>query len=73
VERVDYDWEGLRSLVRRGSLPSKEEAIAQVIDGYRFLGDMDKDLSKIIRDSKTHKEEKLVARILTDIRDSGNQ
>ncbi len=69
VEKGDYDWEDLRSLVRRGSLPSKEEVISKVIDGYKFLGDMDKDLSKIIRDSKTHKEKKLVARILADIRE----
>jgi len=68
VEKGDYDWEDLRSLVRRGSLPSEEEVIAKVIEGYKFLGDMDKDLSNIIRDSKTHKEKKLVARILTDVR-----
>lgn len=69
VEKGDYDWEDLRSLVRRKSLPSEEEVITKVIDGYKFLGDMDKDLSKIIRDSRRHREKKLVARILSEIRD----
>jgi len=70
VEKGDYDWEDLRSLVRRGSLPPEEEVITKVKDGYKFLENMDKDLSKIIRDSKTHKEKKLVARILNDIRNN---
>jgi len=69
VEKGDYDWEDLRRLVRRGSLPSEKEVIAKVLDEYRYLGDMNKDLSKIIRDSKAHSEKNLVTKILADLRD----
>lgn len=69
VEKGDYDWEDLRSLVRRGSLPSKEEVIGKVLDEYEYLGDVDKDLSRIIRDSKAHRERNLVSKIVNDLRD----
>ena len=68
VEKGDYDWEDLRRLVRRGSLPSEEEVITKVLDEYEYLGDMDKDLSKIIRDSKAHRDKNLVTKILADLR-----
>ncbi len=69
VEKGDYDWEDLRNLVRKERLPLEEEVITKVLDGYEYLGDMDKDLSKIIRDSKAHKEKNLVAKILAHLRD----
>jgi len=69
VEKGDYDWEDLRSLVRRGSLPSEKEVIAKVLDEYKYLGNMDEDLYKIIRDSKSHREKNLVKTILADLRD----
>ncbi len=69
VEKGDYDWEDLRSLVRRGSLPSEKEVIAKVLDEYKYLGNMDEDLYKIIRDSKAHREKNLVKTILADLRD----
>jgi len=69
VEKGDYNWEGLRRLVRRGSIPSEEEVITKVLDEYEYLGDMDKDLSKIIRDSKAHRDKNLVTKILADLRD----
>lgn len=69
VEKGDYDWEDLRSLIRKGSLPSEKEVIAKVLDEYKYLGNMDEDLYKIIRDSKAHREKNLVKTILADLRD----
>lgn len=69
VEKGDYDWEGLRRLVRRGSLPSKEEVIKKVLEEYEFLGDMDENLSKIIKDSRAHREKKLVTKIVVSLKD----
>lgn len=69
VEKGDYDWENLRNLVRRGSLPSEEKVIAKVLHEYEYLRDMDRELSKIIRDSKAHREKNLVNRMLADLGD----
>lgn len=69
VEKSEYDWEDLRRLVRRGSLPSEEKIIDKVLDEFQYLRDLDKDLSKIVRDSKAHREKNLVNKILTELRD----
>lgn len=59
-----YDWDDLQRLVRRGDLPSQEIVIRKVIGAYGFLKDLDGDLLRIVKDSKAHKEKKLVAVIL---------
>lgn len=58
-----YDWEDLQRLVRRGDLPSQEIVIRKVTEEYDFLKDLDSDLLRIVKDSKAHKEKKLVAKI----------
>lgn len=69
VEKGDYDWEDLRRLVRRENLPSQEVVIKKVLDEYKYLGDMDEDLIKIIRDSRSHREKNLVTKIIANLRD----
>ena len=69
VEKSEYDWEDLRRLVRKGSLPSEEKVIDKVLDEFQYLGDLDKDLSKIVRDSKAHREKNLVNKIVAELRD----
>lgn len=69
VEKGDHDWEDLRRLVRRGSLPSQEDVIKKVLEEYGFLRDMDEDLSKIIRDSRAHREKNLVTKLIANLRD----
>jgi len=59
-----YDWNDLQRLVRRGDLPSEEIVTKKVISEYAFLKDLDRNLLRIVNDSKAHKEKKLVAEIL---------
>ena len=59
-----YDWADLHRLVRRGDLPSQEIVIRKVTGEYAFLKDLDSNLLQIVKDSKAHKEKKLVAGIL---------
>ncbi len=60
----EYDWEDLQRLVRRGDLPSQEILIRKVMSEYGFLKGLDSGLLRIVKDSKAHKEKKLVAGIL---------
>jgi len=64
ISEGKYDWDDLQRLVRRGDLPSEETVTEKVISEYSFLKNLDKNLLRIINDSKTHKEKKLVAEIL---------
>jgi predicted nucleotidyltransferase component of viral defense system len=57
----EYDWEDLQRLVRRESLPSEAKVVKKVIAEYSFLSDLDSDLLRIIKDSKSHKESSFVA------------
>lgn len=64
IAEGEYDWEDLQRLVRRGDLPSQEIVIRKVTDEYAFLKDLDSELLRIVKDSKAHKEKKLVAKIM---------
>jgi len=64
IAEEQYDWNDLQRLVRKGDLPPKETVIEKVIGEYTFLKDLNKDLLKIIKDSKAHKERELVTKIL---------
>ena len=68
VEKGDYDWEDLGRLVRRGSLPPQEEVIKKVLNEYAFLWDMDENLLKIVRDSKAHRKNNLVTKIIENLK-----
>ncbi len=57
----EYDWEDLQRLVRRKGLPSEATVVKKVIAEYSFLSDLDSDLLRIIKDSKSHKEASFVA------------
>jgi len=67
VANADYNWDDLQRLVRKGSLPSQEAVIKAVLKDYAFLEDLDKQLFKIVEDSKAHRENGLVAKLLTDL------
>ena len=64
ISEGKYDWDDLQRLVRRGDLPSEEIVTKKVIGEYAFLKDLDRDLLRIVNDSKAHKEKKLVTEIL---------
>lgn len=68
VEKGDYDWEDLGRLVRRGSLPPQEEVIKKVLNEYAFLWDMDENLLKIVRDSKAHRKNNFVTKIIENLK-----
>ena len=57
----EYDWEDLRRLVRRNKLPSEASVVKKVVAEYSFLNDLDIDLLRIIKDSKSHKKPSFVA------------
>lgn len=68
VAKADYDWEDLQRLVRKGSLPSQEDVLKTVLKNYAFLEDLNEPLLKIVEDSKTHCENELVAKLISDLR-----
>ena len=56
INRGEYNWEDLERLVRRKGLPSEATVVNKVLAEYSFLKNSDRDLLKIIEDSKAHKE-----------------
>jgi predicted nucleotidyltransferase component of viral defense system len=59
-----YDWTDLQRLVRKGDLPSEAALVRKVVKEYGFLKDLDSDLNKIVKDSKSHRNSRLVAEVL---------
>ena len=59
-----YDWTDLQRLVRKGDLPSETALVRKVVKEYEFLKDLDSDLNKIVKDSKAHRNSRLVAEVL---------
>jgi predicted nucleotidyltransferase component of viral defense system len=68
VAKVDYNWEDLQRLVRKGSLPSQGDVLKTVLKNYAFLRELSDPLTKIIEDSKAHSKNELVASLLSDLR-----
>jgi predicted nucleotidyltransferase component of viral defense system len=64
IAHTDYDWDDLQQLVRSGALPSQEIVTKKVMKEYSFLKELDKQLLKIVKDSKSHRERKLVEKLL---------
>jgi predicted nucleotidyltransferase component of viral defense system len=64
LANADYDWDDLQRLVRRGDLPSQEVVTKTVMEEYAFLKDLDSQLLRIMKDSKSHREKKLVEKLL---------
>jgi predicted nucleotidyltransferase component of viral defense system len=52
ISEGKYDWNDLQRLVRRGDLPSEEIVTKKVVGEYAFLKDLDRDLLRIVNDSK---------------------
>jgi predicted nucleotidyltransferase component of viral defense system len=68
VTNADYNWEDLQRLVRKENLPSREDMLKTVLKNYTFLKALNAPLLKIVKDSKAHHENKLVTRLLTNLR-----
>jgi len=64
ISSADYDWDDLQRLVRKGDLPSQGVVTRTVMKEYAFLKDLDSQLLKIVKDSKSHRERKLVDKLL---------
>jgi len=60
VEQERLSFSELRNLVRTGLLPSRENIVRAILDGYSYLKSLDDGLRTIIRDSKTHRRKGLV-------------
>jgi predicted nucleotidyltransferase component of viral defense system len=60
ISGEEYDWEDLQRLVRKKSLPTQATVVKKVLAEYSFLKDLDNDLLRIVKDSKTHKEQEFV-------------
>jgi len=58
------DWDDLQRLVRRGDLPPQEVVTRTVMKEYAFLKTLDSQLLKIVKDSKSHRERKIVDKLL---------
>ncbi|MDH5451594.1 MAG: hypothetical protein OEX77_12015 [Candidatus Bathyarchaeota archaeon] len=50
-------------------MSSPENAIQAVLEEYSYLRNLDKQLLKIVKGSKAHKEEKLVVQVLLKVTD----
>ena len=59
-----YDWADLQRLVRKADLPSEAALVRKVVKEYGFLKDLDSDLNKIVKDSKSHRNSRLVTEVL---------
>jgi predicted nucleotidyltransferase component of viral defense system len=64
ISKEKHDWDDLQRLVRKGDLPSQAVVVRKVVKDYEFLKDLDGDLNKIIKDSKSHRNNRLVAEVL---------
>jgi len=67
IKKADYNWEDLKRLVRKDSLPSQKTIINRVLKEYSFLDDLDVPLQRIVEDSKAHHNKELVDQILTNL------
>jgi hypothetical protein len=45
-------------------MPSEAALVRKVVKEYEFLKDLDSDLNKIVKDSKSHRNSRLVAEVL---------
>jgi len=68
IENAEYNWKDLKILVRKEMLPSEEVLIETVLDKYKFLGQLDGQLLKVIKDSQGHKEIGLVRNLVSNLR-----
>jgi len=68
IESEGYDWSDLASLVSAKKLPSEKRIIRSVVESYSFLKDLDGDLARIIKDSKSHRCSNLVTSLCTRLR-----
>jgi predicted nucleotidyltransferase component of viral defense system len=67
AKKADYNWEDLKRLVRKDSLPPQKTIINRVLKEYSFLADLDDPLQKIIEDSKSHHNQELVDELLANL------
>jgi predicted nucleotidyltransferase component of viral defense system len=67
IKKEDYDWEDLKRLVRKDSLPAQKTIINRVLKEYAFLEDLNNSLQKITEDSKAHHNKELVDEILSNM------
>ena len=64
ISTEKYDWGDLQRLVRKESLPPQATVVRKVVEAYEFLKDLDSDLNKIVKDSKSHRNSRLVAEVM---------
>ena len=64
ISTEKYDWGDLQRLVRKEDLPPQATVVRKVVEAYEFLKDLDSDLNKIVEDSKSHRNSRLVAEVL---------
>ena len=60
VSEGKYDWNDLQRLVRPHMLPSQKTIIRTVLNHYMYLTKLDRDLLRIVADSKPHRDRAFV-------------
>jgi len=68
IEKEKYDWSNLESLVMAGKLPGEKHLIKSVLEGYSYLKELDSALTRIVKDSKSHRCSSLVSSVCAELR-----
>jgi len=63
-----YDWSDLQRLVRQNALPSNKTLVRTVVRHYAYLKDLDRDLQRVVADSKAHRQASLVKKLASQLR-----
>ena len=71
VEAMKIDFSEVEYLLKNEDHPREEEIKARIIDNYGYLRELDNNLTKILRDTRKHRETTLVKRICNDLRSQG--
>jgi len=61
ISKEKYDWNDLQRLVRSNMLAPQKKVIGTVLSHYKYLTNLDRDLERIVADSKSHRDSAFVA------------
>jgi len=68
LEAMKIDFSDVEYLLKNQDHPKEEEIKKTIIDNYGYLIDLDSDLTRILRDTRKHRETTLVKRICDKLR-----
>ena len=68
IEAMKIDFSEVGYLLKNQEHPREEEIKARIIDNYSYIGELNDDLMKILRDTRKHREGALVKKICERLR-----